>query len=120
MAHEPPHREYTPGLRLRGLRFTGEDEIELDFEGLGTSDRVFYARREHIQDALWVINFDEDFGRLYRGIPLLWAGETLEHLVSQAWASRREQLPSDSEWERLFAEGKERLRLAWEAEPKGE
>jgi hypothetical protein len=39
-----------------GLRFVGGDTIELDFEGVGTPDRTFVARREQYANALLEAN----------------------------------------------------------------
>ena len=74
---EMEQHEYRPGLRFRGLRFVSDDEIELDFEGLDTGDRSFRARRsEHGGIPLWT--YDEEFRRLYSGVPCLTAGSSLK------------------------------------------
>jgi len=40
---EREQHTYRPGLRLRGLRFLSDTEIELDCEGMETADRTFVA-----------------------------------------------------------------------------
>lgn len=107
---EQEQHEYHPGLRLRGLRFLSDDQIELDFEGLGTADRTFVARREWLDSqGFWLMNFDEEFSRLYRGVPLLSIGHSLNPLIRQAWAARSDQLPADDAWQRLFDERRAEL-----------
>lgn len=117
---EREQHEYRPGLRLRGLRFLSDDEIELDFEGLGTADRTFLARREHVDGIGWLYNYDEEFGRLYRGVPILSCGYSLNPLIREAWTARADQLPADEAWQQLFDERRAELRRRWEEQEGGE
>jgi hypothetical protein len=104
---EREQHEYRPGLRLRGARFLSDSEIELDFEGLGTPDRVFVARRA--AESAGLITFDAPFSQLYRGIPCLSAGDSLIPLVSQMFVARGDELPADAAWQRAFDDCKERV-----------
>lgn len=111
---EAEQHTYRPGLRLRGLRFLSDDEIELDFEGLDTGDRVYHARREWLADrGFWLYNFDDEFARLYRGVPILSAGMSLNPLILAAWSARLDELPSDEEWQREFDERRAELGRRW-------
>ena len=105
---------YTPGLRLRSLRFVSDCEIELDFEGIGTEDRVFVARCQ--DGAIPLINFDREFERRFRGTPCINAGNSLSPLVSQMFAARRDQLPADESWDRAMADCIEQVARQWHAD----
>jgi hypothetical protein len=106
---EREQHTYRPGLRLRGMHFRSDTEIELDFEGIGTVDRTFVVRREAA--AVPVISFDEEFARLYRGVPCLTAGRSLNPLVGQMFAARGDELPADEEWLRVRDECIEAVEL---------
>jgi len=109
---EREQHEYRPGLRLRSLVFISDDEIELSFEGLGTADRTWRVQRR-VHGGIAVINYDEEFNKLYRGIPLVSCGHSLNPLVHQAWVARGDQLPIEESWERVFEEGKAELARRW-------
>ena len=109
---ETEQQEYRPGLRLRSLEFINDDEIEVTFEGIATSERTWRVRRS-VHGGIPLINWDEEFNNLYRGVPLVSCGHSLDALVNQAWASRDDQLPIEESWERVFEEGKEQLARRW-------
>ena len=111
---EMEQHEYFPGLRLRALRFRTDDEIELDFEGLGTADRTFVVRRSPEGAPIQPFEFEEEFYRLYRGVPILTCGLSLDPLVRQAFVVRGDQLPADEAWQRLFDELHAELTRRWE------
>jgi hypothetical protein len=96
---EQEQHSYRPGLRLRAMRFRSDTEIELDFEGIGTADRTFVVRRDAA--AAPVISFDEEFARLYIGVPCLTAGSSLNPLVGQMFVARGDELPADEQWARV-------------------
>jgi len=108
--------DYRPGLQFRGMRFVTDTVIELDFEGLGTADRTFQAELVGVGDGKFsVMQMDDEFSRLYRGVPCLSVGHSLNPMLMQAFNVRRDQLPADSEWERVNAECRERVTRAWNA-----
>ena len=93
----------TERLRLRGHRFLSDDQVELDFEGMGVPDASFVAtRREH--DGMQMIDFDADFGRLYLGVPCLGTGTPYGKFVGALFAARDVQLPAGAAWQRAFDE----------------
>ena len=64
---EREQHTYQLGLRLRGLRFLSDSEIEMDFEGIGTTDRTFVANS--LSGPIAGFTFDAEFSRLYRSVP---------------------------------------------------
>ena len=116
---EMEQHEYRPGLRLRSLTFVNDDEIELMFEGIDTADRSWRVRRRRVETSagaeIEMVNFEDDFNRLYRGIPLVSCGFSLNPLVNQAWVARGDQLPIGESWDRVFEEGKAELARRWAA-----
>lgn len=110
---EKQENTYRPGLRLRSLRFITDDEIELDFEGIDAPDATFRASREWVTGLGWLHNFDEDFGRLYRGVPLLTAGMGVNAVIRGAWIARADELPTGESWQREFDAGKAELARRW-------
>ena len=101
---EKQENTFRPGLRLRSLRFISDDELELDFEGLDAPDATFRATRTWLEDSgSWLYNVDEDFSRLYRGVPLLTAGLAVNAAIRGAWMARADELPTGESWDHEFA-----------------
>ena len=70
VSREPQPVSYSPGLRLRAIRFIDENTLEYDFEGIDAADEMFQlARSNDNRLGIWVYNFEQDFARRYRGVP---------------------------------------------------
>ncbi len=96
------------------MTFLSEAEIELDFEGIDTADRRFVVRRE-VTGGITLINFDAEFSRLYRGVPCLTAGTSLNVLAAQMFTARGDELPADEEWARVRQAWIDQVQDRWQA-----
>ena len=95
-------------LRLRGHRFISDNELVLDFEGVGTADQSFVATRT--PGSIQVLNLDAEFSRQFLGVPCLSIGDGYIKLVSQLFEARADPLPAGAEWKRRFDECADELK----------
>ena len=111
---EPEPVSYSPGLRLRAIRFIDENTLEYEFEGIDAADETFQLVRSNDNRlGIWIYNFGQDFDKRYRGVPFVFAGAGLERLGSYFFAARYSELPVGASYEQLKAELRDALAERW-------